>query len=50
MLSDATLSEETKNAPGLRQYTGKFDVIQDLRKKTTADYPYLRQDSLTQLV
>jgi nitrogenase molybdenum-iron protein alpha chain len=50
MLSDAALSEETKNALGLRQYTGKFDVIPDLRKKTTADYPYLRQDSLVQLV
>jgi nitrogenase molybdenum-iron protein alpha chain len=50
MLSDATLSDETKNAPGLRQYTGKFDVIPDLRNKTAADYPYLRQDSLTQLV
>jgi len=50
MQSDATLSDDVKNAPELRQYTGKFDVIPDLRNKTALDYPYLRQDSLEQLV
>jgi nitrogenase molybdenum-iron protein alpha chain len=46
MLSDGHLSEEVRNAPELRQYTGKFDIIPDLRKKTTQDFPYLQQKEL----
>lgn len=46
MLSDGNLSEEVLNAPELRQYTGKFDIIPDLRKKTTQDFPYLQQKEL----
>lgn len=42
MLSDAGLPEDVRNAPGLRQYTGKFDVMPGLRNKTKADYPYMQ--------
>jgi nitrogenase molybdenum-iron protein alpha chain len=34
MLSDATLSEEVRLSPTLRQYTGKFDNLKDLANKT----------------
>ncbi len=34
MLSDKHLPESVANAPELRQYTGKYDTIADLRKKT----------------
>jgi nitrogenase molybdenum-iron protein alpha chain len=50
ILSDANLSDEVRNAPHLRQYTGKFDIIPDLRNKTAEDFPYLRQDKLEKAV
>ena len=36
LLSDATLPEEVRNDPNMRQYTGKFDNLKDLRGK---EYP-----------
>jgi nitrogenase molybdenum-iron protein alpha chain len=46
MLSDTNLTPEVRNSPNLRQYTGKFDVIPDLRAKTDDDYPYLQPEQL----
>jgi nitrogenase molybdenum-iron protein alpha chain len=34
MLSDADLPEDVRNAPDLRQYTGKYDSLAALRGKT----------------
>jgi nitrogenase molybdenum-iron protein alpha chain len=34
MISDAGLDEEITSSPTLRQYTGKFDCLADLQKKT----------------
>ncbi len=34
MLSDVNLSEDVKNSSTLREYTGKYDIIPDLLKKT----------------
>jgi len=39
MLSDANLSEEIISSSTMRQYTGKYDIISDLRKKTYPEFP-----------
>jgi nitrogenase molybdenum-iron protein alpha chain len=36
MYSDVNLPEEVKNSDSMREYTGKYDIIADLRKK---EYP-----------
>jgi nitrogenase molybdenum-iron protein alpha chain len=37
--SDANLSEEVKNSKELRQYTGAYDSVTPLRKKTYPEFP-----------
>ena len=38
MLSDVNLSEEVVSSSTLRQYTGKYDSVSDLRKKTYPEF------------
>ncbi len=38
MLSDATLSEDVKNDPVLREYTGKYDCVSDFKNKVYPDF------------
>jgi len=39
MLSDTNLSPEITASTDLRQYTGKFDSVSDLRSKTYSSFP-----------
>jgi nitrogenase molybdenum-iron protein alpha chain len=47
MLSDADLPDEVRNDPVLREYTGKYNCLKDLRKKT---YPPFERNVLAEAV
>jgi nitrogenase molybdenum-iron protein alpha chain len=47
MLSDASLSDEVKNAPGLKRYDGKYDIIAGIRAKTYPDFERLARTAST---
>lgn len=38
MLSDATLSDEVRNNPDIREYTGGYDSVSKLRQRTYPDF------------
>jgi nitrogenase molybdenum-iron protein alpha chain len=38
LLSDVNLSEEVRSSAIMRQYTGKYDSVSDLRKKTYPEF------------
>lgn len=43
MLSDANLSEEVKNSPDVRPYSGQYDCLAGLRSKTYPEFPPLQK-------
>ena len=43
MISDVNLSQEVISSSNLREYTGKYDIIPELCKKTYPDFPLQKQ-------